>query len=129
MALREEKFGFFYWVDIQHDEGGCQYFRKTNLAIPLSRTREDKVKKESKLINRIYFKGKKDASVPNRKDVKIGKDKSKLRSQGLLKLTNSSGSDSNITMASGALHGWEIKVGTKVQGEKDTLSHEIEHIH
>ena len=37
-------------------------------------------------------------------------------------LLSESGSDSNITMASGALHGHEIKVGTKFQGSKDTLS-------
>ena len=74
--------------------------------------------------NRIYFKGKKDASVPNRKDVNIGKEKRKLLTQGLLKLTNSGGSYSNISMASGALHGREIKVGTKVQGAKVTLSHD-----
>lgn len=117
----KEKTGVFDWVDSQHDEGGCQFFRKTGLAVPSSRTGEDKVKTESKQISRRSFKGKKDASVPNSKDVKIGKDKSKLLSQGLLKLTNSGGSDSNITI-SGALHGREIKVGTKVQGAKATLS-------
>lgn len=118
----KEKIGVFDWVDSQHDEGGCQFFRKTGLAVSSSRTGEDKVKTESKQIGRRSFKGKKDASVPNSKDVKIGKDKSKLLSQGLLKLTNSGGSDSNITMASDALHGREIKVGTKVQGAKATLS-------
>ena len=86
------------------------------------------IKTEPNQISQRYFKGKKDALVPNSKDVNIGKDKSKLLTQGLLKLTNSGGSDSNITMAFGALQGREIKMGTKVQGAKDTLSHETEQI-
>lgn len=101
----KEKIGVFYWVDSQHDEGGCQFFRKNGLAVLSSRTGEDKVETESKQISRRSYKGKKGASVPNSKDVKIGKDKSKLLSQGLRKLANSGVSDSNMTMASDALHG------------------------
>lgn len=118
----KEKIGVFDWVDSQHDEGGRQFFRKNGLAVLSSRTGEDKVKTESKQISRRSYKGKKDASVPNSKDVKIGKDKSKLLSQGLLKLANSPGLDSNMTIASDVLHGREIKVGTKVQGAKPTLA-------
>ena len=112
----KEKIGVFDWVDIQHDEGGCQFFRKTSLDFLSSRIGEDKVKKESKQIGRIYFKGNHDALVPNRKDVNIGKDKIKILSHVLLKLTNLGSLDSNITMDSGALHGLEIKVGSKLQG-------------
>ena len=81
----KEKIGVFDWVEIQHDEGGCQFFRKNILVVLSSRTGEDKVKTKSKEINRIYFKGKKDALVPNRKDVKIGKDKKQTSNAGLAK--------------------------------------------
>lgn len=118
----KEKIGVFDWVDSQHDEGGCQFFRKNGLAVPSSGTQEDKVKTESKQINRRSYKGKKDASVPKSKDVKIGKDKSKLLSQSLLKLANSGGLDSNMTIPSDVLHEREIEVVTKVQGTKATLS-------
>lgn len=118
----KEKIGVFDWVDSQHDEGGCQFFRKNGLAVPSSGTQEDKVKTESKQINRRSYKGKKDASVPKSKDVKIGKDKSKLLSQSLLKLANSGGLDSNMTIPSDVLHEREIEVATKVQGAKATLS-------
>lgn len=118
----KDKIGVFDWVDSQHDEGGCHFFRKNGLAVPSSRTQEDKVKTESKQLNRRSYKGKKDASVPKSKDVKNGKDKSKLLSQGLLKLANSGGLDSNMTIPSDVLHGQEIEVVTKVQGAKATLS-------
>lgn len=118
----KEKIGVFDWVDSQHDEGGCQFFRKNGLAVPSSGTQEDKVKTESKQINRRSYKGKKDASVPKSKDVKIGKGKSKLLSQSLLKLANSGGLDSNMTIPSDVLHEREIEVVTKVQGAKATLS-------
>lgn len=118
----KKKIGVFDWVDSQHDEGGCQFFRKNGLAVPSSGTQEDKVKTESKQINRRSYKGKKDASVPKSKDVKIGKDKSKLLSQSLLKLANSGGLDSNMTIPSDVLHEREIEVVTKVQGTKATLS-------
>lgn len=118
----KEKIGVFDWVDSQHDEGGCQFFRKNGLAVPSSGTQEDKVKTESKQINRRSYKGKKDASVPKSKDVNIGKGKSKLLSQSLLKLANSGGLDSNMTIPSDVLHEREIEVVTKVQGAKATLS-------
>ena len=47
----KEKTGVFDWVDSQHDEGGCQFFRSNGLAVPSSRTGEDKVKTESKQIS------------------------------------------------------------------------------